>query len=187
MDKYVRMSRGRKIFGFILFIPLGTLFIVIQGVIPEIFGIRVEWFLIFLVYVGIYKSPALCLLITTILGLLFDLTSSAPVGEAFFCALYAMGAARVISSIIYADRLVMMFLTTTVVMLSLNIVLFLVFIISPLNAGGTLSFLSIAAPSSLLTALISVPLILFIKLLDPERGGYYLTRFMREEEEIPLV
>lgn len=186
-NKYVRMSRGRKVLGFILFIPLGFLVIIIQGVVPDIFGIRVEWFLIFLIYVGIYKSPALCLVISTILGILFDLASSAPVGQGFFCALYAMGAARVISSIIYADRLTMMFLTTTVVMLSLNIILVLVFIVSPFNAGSALSFLRIAIPSSLLTACISVPLFLFIKFLDPERGGYYLTRFMREEEEIPLI
>ncbi|MBN1574110.1 MAG: hypothetical protein JW984_13015 [Deltaproteobacteria bacterium] len=186
-DKYVRMSRGRRIVGFILFIPLGFLAVVVQGVVPELFGIRVEWFFIFIIYVGIYKSPGLCFLITAVLGLLFDLSSSAPTGQGFFCAFYAMGAARVISSLIYADRPLIMFLTTAAITLSLNAILVTVFLLSRFAAGEIDLLLRHIVFSSLLTAAVSVPLFLIIKFIDPERGGYYFTRFMREEEEIPLI
>jgi rod shape-determining protein MreD len=186
-DKYVRMSRGRRIVGFILFIPLGFLAVVIQGLVPELFGVRVEWFLIFIVYVGIYKSPGLCLIITAVLGLIFDLSSSSPVGQGFFCAFFAMGAARVISSLIYADRPPIMFLTTAAITLGLNAILVVIFLLTRFGAGEIGFIFRHAFFSSLLTAILSVPLFLIIKFIDPERGGYYFTRFMREEEEIPLI
>ena len=185
--KYIKMSRGRRIFSFILFIPLGFLAVVVQGLVPELFGIRVEWFFIFIIYVGIYKSPGLCFLITAVLGLLFDLSSSSPVGQGFFCTFFVMGAARVISSLIYADKPITMFLTTAGVTLSLNVILIIVFVLTQFRAGGATYFIRFAVSSSLLTAVISVPLFLLIKFIDPERGGYYFTRFMREEEEIPLI
>lgn len=186
-DKYIKMSRGRRIVGFILFIPLGFLAVVVQGLVPEIFGIRVEWFFIFIIYVGIYKSPGLCLLITAVLGLLFDLSSSAPAGQGIFCAFFSMGAARVISSLIYADRPPIMFLTTAAITLGMNAILVIIFLLNRFGAGEIGPLFRHAVSSSLLTAILSVPLFLIIKFIDPERGGYYFTRFMREEEEIPLI
>ncbi len=186
-DKYIKMSRGRRIFGFILFIPLGFLAVVIQGLVSELFGIRVEWFFVFIIYVGIYKSPGLCFLITAVLGLVFDLSSSAPAGQGFFCAFFAMGAARIISGLIYADRPLIMFLTTAAITLGLNVILVLVFALTQFRAGDAAYFIRFAVSSSLLTAILSVPLFLVIKFIDPEWGGYYFTRFMREEEEIPLI
>ena len=186
-ETLARVSGGRAVFGFVLIIFLGFFAIIIQGVIPEIFGFRVEWLLIFFIYVGIYKSPGLSIIITATLGLLYDLMSSAPVGQGFFCAFYSMGAARIISSIIYANRLGIMFLTTAAVTLSLNLILILIFLVS-LNKVGSVSLLiRFIVPSSFLTAAISVPLFSLLKYIDPERGGYYLTRFMREEKEFPLL
>ena len=186
-DKLARVSGGKVVFGFVLFILMGFFAIIVQGAVPEIFGFRVEWLLIFFIYVGIYKSPGLSFLITMTLGLLYDLMSSAPVGQGFFYAFYAMGAARIISSIIYANRLGIMFLTTAAVTLSLNLILILIFLVSPFKVGSVSLLLRFIVPSSFLTAAISVPLFFLIKYIDPERGGYYLTRFMREEKEFPLL
>jgi hypothetical protein len=41
--------------------------------------------------------------------------------------------------------------------------------------------------SSGCTALVGVGLLAFFKRVDPERGGYYLTRFMPERREAPLI
>jgi rod shape-determining protein MreD len=186
-DKLARVGRGRVVFGFVLIILMGFLAIIIQGMFPEIFGIRIEWLFIFFIYVGIYKSPGLSIFITATLGLIYDLTSSAPVGQGFFCAFYAMGVARIISSIIYVNRPGIMFLTTATVTLSLNLILLLIFLISSYKVGSASLLLRFVVFSSFLTALISVPLFSLIKYIDPERGGYYLTRFMREEKVVPLL
>jgi len=73
------------------------------------------------------------------------------------------------------------------VSLALSGVLSVMAILEGLWVGWAGSFIVNALLSALATALAGVPCLFLLKLVDPERGGYYLTRFMREEHGVPLV
>ncbi len=183
----IRESRGRKYLGFLLFIIIGTAVLLVQGVLPGIRGIGAEWFFLVIIYVGIYKSPGTSVLITTILGLLFDFYSGSSFGEGLFCCFFVMGSSRVISRVIYADRPLVFSSIACIVSFSLSIVLSLVTLLWGLSVGRFGSVITAALFTAFLTALVSIPFLPLLKFVDPERGGYYLTRFMREEWGEPLV
>jgi rod shape-determining protein MreD len=143
--------------------------------------------LLVIIYIGIYKSPGTSVLITLILGLLLDLYSGAVFGEGLFCAFFVMGYSRLISRLVYVDRPIMLFPATLVTVLSLLGVLAVITLLWGKVVGTFGSFAVSSCLSALLTALIGLVLLPFLKIIDPERGGYYLTRFMREEWGEPLV
>ncbi len=183
----IRGSRTRKYLGFLLFILIGSATLIVQGIIPDIRGIRTEWFLLVIIYVGIYKSPGTSVLITLILGLLLDLYSGAVFGEGLFCTFFVMGYSRLTSRIVYVDRPLMLLLATLVTVLSLFCVLAVITLLWGKAVGTFGSFIVASGLSALLTALVGLILLPLLKFIDPERGGYYLTRFMREEWGQPLV
>ena len=183
----IRESKGRQVFSFFIFIFLGIISIFIISVLPEVFGVRVEWFVIVMVYIGIYKPPFAAISLTIILGLLLDNLTGAPFGEGFFTAIFSMNATRIISRVIYADRPVTRFFTLMIVLSGLHLCFAIIIISLGLNISSVRTFLISALPSILITAVIGVPILGFIKKIDPERGGYYLARFMREERTQSLV
>jgi rod shape-determining protein MreD len=183
----IRESGTRKYLGFLLFVLIGSLILIFQGIMPDIRDIRIEWFLLVIIYVGIYKSPGTGVLITLILGLLLDLYSGAVFGEGLFCTFFVMGYSRLVSRMVYVDRLAMLFFATLVTVFSLSCVLAVITLLWGKEVGTFGSFIVTSCLSSLLTALAGLILLPLLKYIDPERGGYYLTRFMREEWGEPLV
>jgi len=183
----IRESGTRKYLGFLLFIVIGVATLIIQGVMPGIRGIRAEWFLLVVIYIGIYKSPGTGVLITLMLGLFLDLYTGATFGEGLFCSFFVMGCSRIVSRIIYADRPFMLFLTALVTTILLYCVLAIMTLLWGKEVGTFGSFVLTTFLSALLTAVVGLALLPLLKIVDPERGGYYLTRFMREEWGEPLV
>jgi rod shape-determining protein MreD len=183
----IRESPARRYVGFVLFCLIGALTIVVQGVVPEIGWVRVQWFFLVIAYVGIYKPPGMSVILTTVLGLLLDLYSGARLGEGLFCSFFVMGGARLVSRIIYADKPLVQFSIVLAVLLALFGILSVMTLLEGLWVGGGGSFIVTSLLSALATALFGVPSFFLLKRVDPERGGYYLTRFMREEHEAPLV
>jgi rod shape-determining protein MreD len=183
----IRQSGTRKYLGFFLFVLIGSAALIAQGIFPDIRGIRAEWFLLVIIYIGIYKSPGTGVLITFTLGLLLDLYSGTVFGEGLFCTFFVMGYCRLISRMVYVDRLLMLFPTTLVTVLSLFCVLAVITLLWGKNVGTFGSFITASSLSALLTALIGLIILPILKFIDPERGGYYLTRFMREEWGEQLV
>ena len=183
----VRWGGGRQFLSFLLFVPLGLLALIAQGIIPDIWGVRIEWFLIVIIYVGIYKSLGMGVLIATILGLSLDFFSGTNFGEGLFSAYFVMGAARIVSSMIYADKTSIQFICVSVVIMGLYAILAILFLLLGIYVGSFGHFLYISISSSVASAVVGVLLLRLLKLIDPDRGGYYLTRFMAEEREIPLI
>jgi rod shape-determining protein MreD len=183
----IRQSETRKYLGFLLFILVGSAALIAQGIVADVRGIRIEWLLLVVVYVGVYKSPGTGVLITLILGLLLDLYSGAVFGEGLFCAFFVMGYARLVSRMVYVDRIPLLFLAALATMLSLYCVLAVITLLWGKAVGTFGSFAVMSCLSAFLTALAGVILLPILKFIDPERGGYYLTRFMREEWGEPLV
>lgn len=183
----IRGGRGRQFFSFLLLILLGLLVLIAQGIIPDIWGVRIEWFLIVIIYVGIYKSLWAGVLIATILGISLDFYSGTNFGEGLFSAFFVMGAARIVSSISYVDKTPIQFVCVFVVIMGLYATLALFFLLLGFYVGPFGYFLYMSFSSSIASAAVGVLLLRFLKLIDPERGGYYLTRFMTEEREIPLI
>jgi rod shape-determining protein MreD len=191
MDEHaavIRESRGRRYLGFLLFLLIGAIVLILQGVLPNIRGIRIEWFFLVIVYVGIYKPPAMSVLLTFLLGILLDLYSGGVFGTGLFCSFFVMGASRLISRIIYAERTLVLFVIAAVVSFFLNLV-----VLSAVASWGGASVVSFgwfilrATASAFMTALAGIIFLPLLKYIDPERGGYYLARFMREERGEPLV
>lgn len=183
----IRESRTRKYVGFLLFVLIGSATLIVQGIMPDIREIRTEWFLLVIIYVGIYKSPGTGVLITLILGLLLDLYSGSVFGEGLFCTFFVMGYSRLVSRMVYVDRPLMLFLATLVTVLSLFCVLAVITLLWGKEVGTFGSFIVTSCLCALLTALMGLIFLPLLKFIDPERGGYYLTRFMREEWGEPLV
>lgn len=183
----IRQSGTRKYLGFFLFILVGTAALIVQGIITDVRGVRIEWFLLVIIYVGVYKSPGTGVLITLILGLLLDLYSGAVVGEGLFCAFFVMGYARLISRMAYVDRPALLFLSALATIFSLYCVLAVIVLLWGKLVGTFGSFIVSAGLSAILTAVSGIILLPVLKFIDPERGGYYLTHFMREEWGEPLV
>ncbi len=183
----IRQSGTRKYLGFFLFVLLGTAALIVQGIAADVRGIRIEWLLLVVIYVGVYKSPGTGVLIGLILGLLLDLYSGAVLGEGLFCVFFVMGYARLISRMIYVNRPALMFPAIVATILSLYGVLAVITLLWGKAVGTFGSFVVTSCLSALLTALMGVLLLPVLKFFDPERGGYYLTRFMREEWGEPLV
>jgi rod shape-determining protein MreD len=183
----IRQSRTRKYLGFLLFVLIGSAILVVQGIVPDIRGIRIEWLLLIVVYVGVYKSPGTGVLISLILGLLLDLYSGTVFGEGVFCTFFVMGFSRLVSRMIYVDRPLMLFVASLASIFSLLCVLAVITLLWGRDAGTFGSFIVRSSLSSLVTALAGLVLLPLLKRIDPERGGYYLTRFMREEWGEPLV
>jgi len=181
----IRESGTRKYLGFLLFIFIGSVALLVQGM--NVRGIRIEWLLLVVIYVGVYKSPGTGVLITLILGLLLDLYSGAALGEGLFCAFFVMGCVRLVSRMIYVDRPILLFAAALVTILSLYCVLAVITLLWGKGVGSFGSFIVTSCVSALLTALVGIVLLPVFKFIDPERGGYYLTRFMREEWGEPLV
>jgi rod shape-determining protein MreD len=183
----IREGGIRKYLGFFLFVLIGSAALIFQGIIPDIRGIRTEWLLLVIIYVGIYKSPGTGVLITLILGLLLDLYSGAVFGEGLFCAFFVMGYSRLVSRMVYVDRPLMLFPAMLATVFSLFCVLAIITLLWGKAAGTFGSLIVESCLSALLTALMGLILLPLLKFIDPERGGYYLTRFMREEWGEPLV
>ncbi len=183
----IREGGTRKYLGFLLFIIIGAAALIIQGVMPDIRGVRAEWFLLVVIYIGIYKSPGTGVLITLVLGLLLDLYTGATFGEGLFCAFFVMGCSRLVSRIVYADRPLMLFPVALVTIILLHCVLAIMSLLWGKEVGTFGSFVAMTFFSSLFTALVGLVFLPLLKIVDPERGGYYLTRFMREEWGEPLV
>jgi len=183
----IRESRTRKYLGFLLFILIGIVILVVQGIVPDIRGIRIEWLLLLVIYVGIYKSPGTGVLISLILGLLLDLYSGTVFGEGVFCTFFVMGYSRLVSRMVYVDRPLMFFIAALATVFSLLCALAVITLLWGGQAGTFGSFIVGSSLSALLTALAGLIFLPLLKYIDPERGGYYLTRFMREEWGEPLV
>jgi len=183
----IRQSRTRKYLGFLLFVLIGSLVLIVRGIIPGVRGIRIEWFLLVIIYIGIYKSPGAGILITLILGILLDLYSGAVIGEGLFCACFVMGYSRLVSRMVYVDRPHMLLVTTLVTLFTLSCVLAVITLLWGKETGTFGSFIVQSCLSALLTSLAGLIFLPLLKYMDPERGGYYLTRFMREEWGEPLV
>lgn len=183
----VRGGGGRQLLSFLLFVPLGLLAMIAQGIIPDIWGVRIEWLLVVIIYIGIYKSLGVGVLIATILGLSLDFFSGTNFGEGLFSAYFVLGAARTISSMIYADKTSIQFVCVSVVIMGLYVILAIIFLLLGIYVGPFGHFLYISISSSVVSATVGILLLRFLKLIDPDRGGYYLTRFMAEEREVPLI
>jgi rod shape-determining protein MreD len=183
----IRQSKTRKYLGFFLFVLFGAAALIVQGIGADVRGIRIESLLLVVIYIGVYKSPGTGVLITLILGLLLDLYSGAVFGEGLFCAFFVMGYARLISRMIYVNRPLLLFPAILVTMLSLYCVLAVVTLLWGKTVGTFGSFVVTSCLSAFMTAITGVIVLPMLKFFDPERGGYYLTRFMREEWGEPLV
>jgi rod shape-determining protein MreD len=182
-----REDRTRKYLGFFLFIAIGAFALIIEGVMPGIGGVRAELLLLVVIYIGIYKSPGTGVLITLVLGLLVDLYSGAPFGEGVFYSFLAMGCSRLVSRIVYANRPFMLFIITLVTVILIHGILAIVTLLWGKHVGTFGSFALTTFLSALFTAAAGLAVLPLLKIIDPERGGYYLTRFMREEWGEPLV
>jgi len=180
-------GKGRWVVSLVLFILIGFFAVVLQGVMGDYRGVRVEWLMILVVYLGIYKSPGLSMFLTMFLGVMLDMSSVSFFGEGLVSTLWVMLIARGVSQLIYADRPVMQFLILTGSVLSLGGVLFFLYGMMDVSFGTSSQIFTRLLLSSGLTALVGVGLLAFFKRIDPERGGYYLTRFMPERQEAPLI
>ena len=180
-------GKGRQAASLVLFFLLGLLAIALLGVTGEYRGVRVEWLMILVVYLGIYKSPGLSMFLTVLLGIMLDLSSVSFLGEGLVSAIWVMLIARGVSRLIYADRPVVQFLILAGSVLSLGGVLFFLYGVMDVPCGTSGRIFTRLLFSSGITALVGVGLLFLFKRVDPERGGYYLTRFMPERREAPLI
>ena len=120
-------GRGRRAASFVLFLLFGFFAIVLQGVMGELHGVRVEWVMILVVYLGVYKSPGVSVFLTMLLGVMLDMASASFFGEGLVSTLWVMLIARGVSRLIYADRPVVQFLILAGSVLSLGGVLFFLY------------------------------------------------------------
>ncbi len=148
----------------------GAAALIVQGIAADVRGIRIEWLLLVIVYIGVYKSPGTGVLISLILGLLLDLYSGAVLGEGLFCVFFVMGYARLISRMIYVDRLTLMFPAILATMFSLYGVLAVITLLWGKTVGTFGSFIVTSCLSALLTALAGVLLLPVLKYFDPGTG-----------------
>jgi len=180
-------GKGRRAMSLVLFFLLGYFAIVIQGVVGECRGVRVEWLMILVVYLGVYKSPGVSMFLTVVLGVILDMSSASFFGEGIVSTLWVMLIARGVSRLIYADRPVIQFLILAGSLLSLGGLLLFLYGVMDVSVGaGSRVFTGFLLTSGL-SAVIGVGLLVLFKRIDPERGGYYLTRFMPERREDPLI
>jgi rod shape-determining protein MreD len=180
-------SRGRLMYMFFLFFLIGIFALVIQSAVPALFPMPIQWLLILIIYLGIYKSLGIGLFLTIILGLCFDFWSGGTFGEGLFSALFIFGLSRGISGTIYADRPLVQFLIIFGTLVGLFGCLSLLFSLSGVPVGSIKTLGTRVLLSSLLSAVVGTPLLWVCKAIDPQRGGYYLARFMEEEREEPLI
>lgn len=180
-------GKGRRAMSLVLFALLGFFAVVLVGVMGEYRGVRVEWLMILIVYLGVYKSPGLSMFLTVLLGVMLDMSSASFFGEGIVSTLWVMLIARGVSRLIYADRPIVQFLILAGSVLSLGGLLFLLYGVMNVPFGTDSQVFIRLLSTSGLTALIGVGLLSLFKRIDPERGGYYLTRFMPERREAPLI
>ncbi|MBN1881185.1 MAG: rod shape-determining protein MreD [Deltaproteobacteria bacterium] len=180
-------GKGRLAVSLVLFFLLGFLAVILSGVIGEYRGVRVEWLMILVVYLGIYKSPGLSVFLTLLLGVILDMSSASFFGEGLVSTIWVMLIARGVSRLIYADRPVMQFLILAACVMSLGGVLCFLYGIMDVSCGASARIFTRLLFSSGVTAFVGVGLLALLKRIDPERGGYYLTRFMPERREAPLI
>jgi len=180
-------GRWRRAASLVLFLLFGFFAIVLQGVMGEYRGVRVEWLMILVVYLGIYKSPGLSIFLTVLLGVMLDMSSTSFFGEGLVSTLWVMLLSRGVSRLIYADRPVVQFLILAGAVLSLGGVLLFIYGVMDVSFGTSSNIFTLLLFSSGITAFVGVFLLFFLKRIDPEQGGYYLTRFMPERREEPLI
>jgi cell shape-determining protein MreD len=180
-------GRWRRAASLVLFLLLGFFAVILQGVMGDYRGVRVEWLMILVAYLGIYKSPGLSIFLTVFLGIMLDMSSASFFGEGLVSTLWVMLLSRGVSRLIYADRPVVQFLILAGAVLSLGGVLFFLYGIMDVPFGTSAKIFTRLSLSSGVTALVGVFLLFFFKRIDPERGGYYLTQFMPERREEPLI
>ena len=171
----------------VLFLLLGLFSIVLQGMMGEYRGVRVEWLMILVVYLGVYKSPGLSVFLTVLLGVMLDLSSASFFGEGIVSTVWVMLIARGVSRLIYADRPVVQFLILVGSVLSLGGLLFFLYGSMDVSFGTSSGIFTRLVLTSGLTAVVGVGFLILFKCIDPERGRYYLTRFMEERREAPLI
>ena len=180
-------GKGGGIVSFVLVLLCGIIAQVFEGICKLPGGLAIHLMFILLVYVGIYKSPGVSMGLAVIFGLLLELFSGASIGQGLFSSFFIVGVSWVISGAIYADRIIIRFFTIGTATFSIYPALLFIHAVFDRPLGNVYQIIYGALLSSIMTASAGILLIQGIKYLDPDRGGYYLTRFMREERMIPLV